>query len=61
MSRDRLLFAATFLSGAGGILGFFVGLGAGLSENPRDAWAFWVLGALSGAGAILCDRARDRD
>jgi hypothetical protein len=56
-----LLFAATFLSGAGGILGFFVGLGAGLSENPRDAWAFWVLGALSGAGAILCDRARDRD
>ena len=59
MSRDRLLLAATFLSGLSGILAFFLGLGAGLSEQAGTAWAFWILSALSGAAAILCDKARD--
>lgn len=58
MKQDRLLFVATFLSGASALIAALYGIGAGLSESTDGVAVFWVLAGLSGAAAILCDKAR---
>ncbi len=60
VGRDRLLAAATGLSGAGAVFAFLLGLGAGLSEDP-GFWADFVFAGAFAVVAILCGLARTRD
>lgn len=59
MNRQWALVLTTALSVAGAALCFFVGLGAGLSEDP-DYWFFWLLATVFAVVAGLSDFARRR-